>query len=95
MTDNSIEEVLCNQCGIEFWAPTRLMSERRKDQREFFCPNGHTLMFSKPSKEDVESRLHKEIAQLEKKLVEQEKLIPNKIVPIKKPLKGYWDKESQ
>ena len=84
MADNSIEEVVCNDCGIEFWVPTRLMKERRKDAREFYCPNGHTLMFKKPSENEVESVLHKEITQLKKKLEEQEKLIPNKVVQLRR-----------
>ena len=86
MADNSIEETVCNKCGIEFWVPTRLMNERRKDVGEFFCPNGHSLMFKKESEEAIQSNLQMEINELKKKLIEQERLIPNKVVPLISPL---------
>ena len=82
MADNSIEEAICNCCSIEFWMPTRLVKERRKDGREFFCPNGHNLVFKKQSEEAIQSNLQMEIDELKKKLIEQERLIPNKVVPL-------------
>lgn len=48
----------CAACSVVFAVPDRLIKERREDGKAFYCPNGHSLVFS-PGEVD---RLKKELA---------------------------------
>jgi hypothetical protein len=43
-----IEITECAHCGIQFGAPKYWMNAARKDKRDIYCPNGHTLSFKDP-----------------------------------------------
>jgi hypothetical protein len=43
-----LEEVTCAVCGIDFAIPDWLKQKRHEDGREFYCPQGHSLTFTKP-----------------------------------------------
>jgi hypothetical protein len=42
----------CGACGIKFAIPDHLMSSLRKTHKEFYCPNGHNLVYSAESDKD-------------------------------------------
>lgn len=48
----------CAECLVVFAVPDRLIRERREDGKEFYCPNGHRLVFG-PTQAD---RLRTELA---------------------------------
>ena len=43
-----IEMTECVECGIQFGVPKYWMDAARKDKRDIYCPNGHTLSFNDP-----------------------------------------------
>lgn len=45
----------CAECGVVFGIPKDLEQRRREDGRAFYCPNGHTMVFS--DKPDAEEKL--------------------------------------
>lgn len=49
----------CITCGVPIAMPTEMFGERRKDHRNFYCPNGHSQYFSGPSREE---RLKRQLA---------------------------------
>lgn len=55
----------CAQCGVVFGLPDHLEEARRDDHETFYCPNGHSLVFSSPSKNE------RRIAALEAELREE------------------------
>ena len=57
MVRNDDESVECSFCGILF--ASTVIPLRRKDGRNFFCPNGHVLSWS----ESEADKLRKELAQ--------------------------------
>jgi hypothetical protein len=60
--ENSEEfnKVTCCTCGILFGFPKRIEKEWRRNEKGFNCPNGHPLVWSKPT----ESEEQKELKQL-------------------------------
>jgi len=50
----------CCVCGVMFALPARLLANRRKQGGSFYCPNGHSLMFSKPENERLREQLQAE-----------------------------------
>jgi hypothetical protein len=55
---------LCCTCGVVFAMPSDLISSRKRDGKQYFCPNGHPQLFSKTEAE----RLQEELDQVKKKL---------------------------
>lgn len=52
-------------CGVIFGIPRDLERRRRQDGKGFYCPNGHSLVFS--DKEDTEEKLRRAEASLRAK----------------------------
>lgn len=52
------DEVDCVNCGIRFAVPKPWLDDRRRDKREFLCPNGHTLSYQ----EGIVERLQRELS---------------------------------
>ena len=48
-----LEEHTCatHRCGITFWLTPGFADRRRKDKRDFYCPNGHTLVYNGDTEE--------------------------------------------
>lgn len=46
----------CAACGVLFGMPSDMEDRRREDHRAFYCPNGHTLSFSGPTKAEKEAK---------------------------------------
>lgn len=58
-----MKTISCATCGLYFMVPSALERRWRRDHSDFYCPNGHGLVFKAES--DVE-RLRKENARLRK-----------------------------
>lgn len=53
----------CASCGVVFGIPVDLEKRRREDHETFYCPNGHSMAFSGPTKaqkEAAEAKAHAE-----------------------------------
>lgn len=35
----------CPECGVPFQMPSSLDTQRRRDHKPFWCPNGHRLIY--------------------------------------------------
>lgn len=55
----ALEVTSCCACGITFAAPEVLISERRKNNEPFFCPNGHELSFRENAVDRLEAKVEK------------------------------------
>ncbi|SRR5258708_4936831 len=47
----------CCVCGIIFGAPAWYMQKRRNDGGDYYCPNGHPLVFTEPRVKVLEREL--------------------------------------
>jgi uncharacterized Zn finger protein (UPF0148 family) len=47
----------CPACGVEYALPEQLVEQRRRDGGDWYCPNGHSLVF----KETAEQKLRREL----------------------------------
>lgn len=59
-----LEVTDCGVCGVDFAAPARLLKSRREKGGDFYCPNGHVLVFT----ESEVDRLRKQAKSLEARL---------------------------
>ena len=64
MSDSEYNEVHCCNCGIVFKFSKKIEEMWRKDEKTFYCPNGHSLVWNKPK----ESTEQKELKQLKDKV---------------------------
>lgn len=49
-----LESVVCCSCGITFAMPEHMLNKRRNTPDiEFFCPNGHSLVFRKSKEKEL------------------------------------------
>lgn len=55
-----LESRTCGTCGIPFAAPDYFWSQRKRDGEGYYCPNGHSWIFT----ETEAARLKKEVDQL-------------------------------
>jgi hypothetical protein len=62
----TLEVEVCASCGVLFAAPEHLLDECRKTGDNFFCPNGHTLVYKGEN-----ARLKKENERLKDNLARQ------------------------
>lgn len=46
----------CPKCGVVFGVSTDYESRRRGDHRDFYCPNGHVMAFTGPSKAEKQAK---------------------------------------
>lgn len=44
--DTLVSMGACAVCGIQFAAPEHYVKKRRDDHKDFYCPNGHVLVFT-------------------------------------------------
>lgn len=65
--------VTCAKCGVGFAVPTHYEKQRRSDHLGFWCPNGHSNVFSGKSEEEkLRDQLSQKQAQINR---ERENLI--------------------
>lgn len=57
-----LEATSCVSCGVLFAMPASMLQKRREDGKDFWCPNGHSLVFTVTETE----RLRKEAERLRK-----------------------------
>lgn len=50
--DVELERLTCADCGMVFAFPAQLITKRRRDHQNFYCPSGHSNYF--PGKSDLE-----------------------------------------
>lgn len=65
------ETVQCCNCGLWFALESAFMRGRKRDQRSFFCPNGHSQFFTGKTPEQEKRELQ---AQLDAARKTQERL---------------------
>lgn len=58
-----ITEQCCN-CGILFAMTSYFVSERRKDEKWFYCPNGHSQHYAPSEATELKEKLRKREAEL-------------------------------
>lgn len=46
----------CASCGVVFGMPVEMEERRRDDHKAFYCPNGHNLVFSGPTRAEKEAQ---------------------------------------
>ncbi|CAI9417222.1 hypothetical protein [Nocardioides sp. T2.26MG-1] len=52
----------CARCGVVFGIPKDLEARRREDHGSFYCPNGHSMVFSGLTQAEKEARAARERA---------------------------------
>lgn len=57
-----LEITNCCACGVEFAAPATLLQNRREKGSDFYCPNGHTLHFTKTDVQRLREQLDRTVA---------------------------------
>lgn len=59
MTTAFFTEEACINCGVRFGVPSGFQEQRREDKRTFYCPNGHTMAYTKSTSQIEIERLQK------------------------------------
>ena len=54
---DTLEITRCCSCGVVFAMPERMLDERRRDKANFYCPNGHSLAYSKSTEQKLREQL--------------------------------------
>ena len=52
----------CITCGIVFWLPAAFKKRKQSDMTTFYCPNGHSMVYSGESDRAKIERLKDELA---------------------------------
>jgi hypothetical protein len=50
LDDLVLEDINCCACGVRFGMSKPLYDARRRDNKYFYCPNGHAQYYGKPPK---------------------------------------------
>lgn len=58
----------CCKCGIPYTVPAVWLDRKLDKGKEFFCPNGHSMVFTEPWKSKAK-KLKKELAEANKELL--------------------------
>jgi hypothetical protein len=59
IADITLETQDCASCGVRFAAPQSLLRERRETGKDFFCPNGHSLVFRKSEAQALREKVER------------------------------------
>lgn len=62
----------CPECGVYFGAPDGFFDNRQKDNRNFWCPNGHVMSYRENMLD--KTRRERDAAKQQLARVEQEKI---------------------
>ena len=63
-----LEQQDCITCGCIFGVPGGFTTQRRKDKKTFYCPNGHTMSYT----ESEEDKLRRERDRLTQRLAQKD-----------------------
>lgn len=55
--DVQLETTECCSCGVVFALPKWMLNKRREDKGSFYCPNGHSLSYTKSRVEKLQEEL--------------------------------------
>lgn len=61
MSQSLVVETCCN-CGLVFAMPIELYRERKRDQKNFHCPNGHPQHYVASTEQDLRNQVAREQA---------------------------------
>lgn len=61
----TLESTYCAACGVVFAAPECLLRQRREEGGSFFCPNGHSLRYTKSEVQKLRDRLDRAEARVQ------------------------------
>lgn len=56
---SDLEVTVCT-CGVLFAAPSKLLNSRRETGDDFYCPNGHVLVFTDYENKRLKKKLDRE-----------------------------------
>lgn len=56
----TLEVTDCCECGVLFAFPVRVLKARRESGGNFYCPNGHSMVYKQPENERLRERLQAE-----------------------------------
>jgi hypothetical protein len=59
-TTVTLETMICYKCAVPFAVPERLVRHLRDSQDTFYCPNGHSQIFSKSTETILREKLKKQ-----------------------------------
>lgn len=59
MSDEKFNSINCCQCGIAFGFGKEVETLWRRDEKTFFCPNGHPQVWTKPKESEEQKELKK------------------------------------
>jgi len=57
-----LEQTDCCVCGVVFAVPKRILDQRREQGGNFFCPNGHSMVFTETEVDRLKKRLEATLA---------------------------------
>jgi hypothetical protein len=60
LEDLRLQVKVCPTCGVTYALPERLIDERRNKGGNWYCPNGHSLVFTKTKLQELEEKLQRE-----------------------------------
>ena len=60
-----LRQKVCPVCGVVYSLPARLDDEHRKDGGNFYCPNGHSLVYTETELDRARARVKSLERQLE------------------------------
>lgn len=58
--DSSLAIRVCPSCGVTYAAPERLFQNRKDQGGSWYCPNGHSLSFTKTTVTELNEKLANE-----------------------------------
>lgn len=64
----ALSQIRCGDCQIPFAIPSNMQTERRRDGKGFYCPNGHVISYH----ETEYDRLLREKAELERRVASEQ-----------------------
>ena len=68
MIVRDLEQQDCVNCGCIFGVPAGFTEQRRKDKRDFYCPNGHSMSYT----ESEADKLRRERDRLTQRLAQKD-----------------------
>jgi hypothetical protein len=72
LTVEDLMQVNCPNCGVPVALLKSYVEQRKKDQKDFYCPNGHKHAFTRPGDSDEVKGLKDQISRLKLRVVQLE-----------------------
>lgn len=85
----------CCECGVNFGIPSHFHTHLKRNKQTFYCPNGHSMSYTKSTAQILQEKLDREI-ELKNQIrrerdnleLENKKLAANQKPKVKKKVKG-------